>query len=351
MEPYLHTSHCRSRPPNPYAAYYVKADMLLLDGSPPKPLYQLADFEKLYELQRRMVEQMLNASVSNGTIMLQSFAKDAKNKRSLLSKLWWEVHRRDPRKERVLQNVLYTGARLGMKMAAAHHEADVSVGEFIDSNQAASEGIGRAMENQPRNWLTKVVAPLFPQARSSFWAWDTDLEIRWQFYDSLTIFSWMLYRNLMILNDVLPRIESFGTDLNALQSLLTQKDVKPVKPPDPTSKTGLLSTLFKTDRPENGAPLESDAEKNYEAMKKTVLDGFARNREAAQERVRGALVALRALSDEMDDMMHRISSPGPRLPLHDHLRHLYAEAERLSGILNVVNSFGEKASHCHCSCN
>ncbi|KAJ3546320.1 hypothetical protein NMY22_g2098 [Coprinellus aureogranulatus] len=134
---------------------------------------------------------------------------------------------------------------------------------------------------------------------------------------------------------------------------MEKKEGNRVKPPAPTSRVGLLATLF-GEAPSPGkpdVPSEPDPEEKHEASKEAVLDRLARSRHVALERVGGALVALRALSDELEDMTQRVASPGPPTPIYEHLRHIYFEEKRLSETLNALKLFGKKASQTHCSCN
>ncbi|KAJ3533658.1 hypothetical protein NMY22_g7245 [Coprinellus aureogranulatus] len=201
MEPYLHTTHCRMTAPNPYASANVKPGILLIDGSPPPPLYR-TDFPRLYDMQRRMIEHMLSASTYEGSIMLHFIADDVDNESSALYQLRLEVNDRDYRKELVLRETLYTGGRLGRELGKVHRKAQATVRWLLSTNQRASRRIEETIDKRPKSLLEQNIASLFPQSRGSIWAWDPDIEFRWQFYASLTSFSSMLYQNLLVLDGV-----------------------------------------------------------------------------------------------------------------------------------------------------
>ncbi|KAJ3547021.1 hypothetical protein NMY22_g1815 [Coprinellus aureogranulatus] len=321
MEPYLHTSLCRPLAAHtpPARSGFVKPGTALLDGPPPTPIYW-ANFQELYTLQRRMIEHSLNASVFEGTFMLKFIADEARYDRtSPMNQLRMEVQRRDPMKEERLRETLELGARLGDQLAWVHAKVTTTVEEFLAQNEQAAEWIDKCMLNQPESVLAQVISLLFPLSRyvDSIWPWmwSTDTEIRWQFYRSLVHFSWKLYEMLLLLSELQPRIEEYGRDLGNLQTLLAGKETI-----DPT---------------------KSDEDEEYEALKNATMSRLVESGQVAFERVTSSLIALRALSEEVERLRRSVAEPHPQIPHFIHLREVYNAGPRLSQEVERLTAFEE----------
>ncbi|KAJ3525461.1 hypothetical protein NMY22_g10563 [Coprinellus aureogranulatus] len=354
MEPYRLTSHCRPphSPPNPFDR--VPPGVALLDGLPPKPIHR-ANFQKLYDLQLRMIEHLLNASVNEGAIMLKFIADESTNKTSPLYQLRIEVERRDPEKESALRDILFAGAQLGREVVTLYEGVRrMTVGQ-LRHNQGVSEEIENTVMNQPKSILAQLFAPLVPRSRHIFiwpWPWETDIEVRWQFYDSLTFFSNALYGMLLKLNDLQRGVAEYGMDLGFLKSMLAKKEEQVSTPATPpaaagTTKAGLLVALFKTSHPEKDIPPEPSvaperkADEEYEILKEAALNRLVQGRQAALERVGAALTALRGLSEELESLRHNVAEPAPPMLLWDHLKEVYFMEERLRQKLEGFEAFEE----------
>lgn len=324
MEPYEDTSHCfmdlEALGLDPMDDG-IPTDLPLLDGPPPPPLYW-ADFPELYRLQRRMIECMFNASAFEGTIPLKFVYEDIDNRASSMFQLRMELQHRDYMKERVLRDTLYDGARLGRKLARMHREAKKAVEAMVRSAHQASQGIEDAAAKQPRSLLAQAVIPLFPRSRSSYWTWDTDIEVRWQFYDSLTSFSGALYESLLALGELVPRLEAYEQDLASLQSLLAEKENQSI-----SQKAASLFAWSKLPLPKKHL---SNVDKSHEELKEAILGRLARERRVAFNGASSALTALRSLSEELESVRSKLSKPGRRIPFYLHLKHIYIEGKSLA---------------------
>lgn len=338
MEPYLYGTQCPSslsKDP-PLTSPYVKPDIPLLDGPPPKPIFW-ADFHRLYELQHNMIEQLVNASTFEGAIMLQFIVDDVDAKTTSLYQLRMDVLRRSPMKAWVLRQVLFTGEGLGEQLAALQRDLERSVERLIDANRRTSKAIENAIDKQPQSLLAQAFLSVLPRDRSTFeptWTWKTEIETRWQFYQSLTLFSRILYKTLVELVGLLPRLETFGKDIDSLHHLLEERAVSTPSPAS-TSRTPFL-TWSKITRSGKDALPDPRVDEKYEALKKTVLGRLKRVNQAAIVRVDSSLTTLRVLSDELENMRHKIAEPGRRIPHYVHLRHIYVDNAKLSGILEKL---------------
>lgn len=229
MEPYRHTTHCRVV--HIVSKAFVRSNVPLLDGPPPLPLYRV-DFQELHGLQCRMTEHMLNASTIDGAVMLKFIANELNDKASDLYQLRTKVSERDHEKGWELQRTLSFGVELGGDLAILYSKVRSSLQTLFVENRIASIGIEETFEEQPKSHLAQILVPLFPRYRdSSFWTWDTDTEVRFRFYKSFTMFSWMLYSNLVDLVDHQRSLEVFGKKLEALQLLLVEEASDATPPP------------------------------------------------------------------------------------------------------------------------
>ncbi|KAJ3505205.1 hypothetical protein NMY22_g17663 [Coprinellus aureogranulatus] len=357
MEPYRLTSHCRPphAPSNPFGL--VKPGTALLDGPPPKPIHT-ANFQKLYDLQCRMIEHLVDAAISEGAITLGLIADESKDKESPLYQLDVAVERRDPKKGRVLREILFNGGELGRELATLYESTWLATVGLLSHTRRVSEGIEKSELDQPKSILAQLFAPLVPRSHHIFvwpWPWPTDIELRWRFYDSLTFFSNKLYRMLLKLNELELRIGEYGKDLSFLQSMLAEKKEEPAPTPPATppvatstTKTGLLAALFKTSHPEKDIPPEPSvaperkADEEYELLKEAALNRLVQGRQAALERVGAALTALRGLSEELEGLRHKVAEPAPPMLLWDHLKEVYFMEERLRQKLKGFEAFEEE---------
>ncbi|KAJ3525462.1 hypothetical protein NMY22_g10562 [Coprinellus aureogranulatus] len=330
MEPYLHTSHCRplaAHTPPALSGGFVKPGTALLDGPPPTPIYW-ANFQELYTLQRRMIEHSLSASVFEGTFMLKFVGDEVRRNASTMNRLRMEVQRRDPTKEECSRETLEFGARLGDQLGWVHTKVTMTVEAFLAENEEAAEWIDKCMLNQPESVLAQVISPLFPLSRyiDSIWPWmwSTDTEIRWQFYRSLVHFSWKLYEMLLLLSVLQPRIEEYGMDLDKVKSLLVEKEtVNPTKS-------------------------NEDEDEEYEASKNATMNRLLESGQVAFERITSSLIALRALSEEVERLRHSVAEPAPHIPHFIHLREVYNAGQRLRQGAERLTAFEEgqrKAGH------
>ncbi|KAJ3547019.1 hypothetical protein NMY22_g1816 [Coprinellus aureogranulatus] len=333
----------------------------LLDGPPPKPLYW-ANFPALYDLQHRMIEHSLNAILLDGDTMLKFIADGLRDKASNLYQSGMEVERKDRIKGQALWKALRAGAALGEKGAGVHVQVRQTVERLLRESQRASKGIEDSMVNQPESPLARAFALLLPLShRPSIWPWiwATDLEVRWQFYHSLTVFSGQLYKTLLALVELQSEIEEYGKDLNTLQTMLAKEEkVDPMPPPVAnTTKTGVLSALFRTARPEIGAPHnppadeknvhEEDADEKYELTKEALLDRLVKGVQVALlERVGCALLDLRVLAEEVESLRYQVAEPAsvhdPHVSIYVHLKEVHiaefslrVEVERLQALEEV----------------
>ncbi|KAJ3546319.1 hypothetical protein NMY22_g2099 [Coprinellus aureogranulatus] len=336
MEPYRHTSHCLDNIDAGLGPTHgVSADRPLLDGPPPSPIYW-ADFQELYELQRRMIYGMRSAFVFEDTIVLQFINDEVYDQQSALHHLRMEVQQWDYMKERVLRDTLYKGARLGRKLHGVWKRSKGLVRDFAGSNDRAAQGIEENMLKQPQG-LAAFVAPFFPRRRSHRWTWATDIEVRYQFYRSLTLFSEELYENLLVINALPSPLEGLRKDVISLHSLLMKKENDTQAPSADTIyiKPPAGFTWYKTARPKEDVPAaDLDADNDHEAVKKALLDRFEKDVTVALDRANTTLRVLRALGEDVETMRRRVASPQPdSVPLFIYLRHIYAEGGRLNEML------------------
>lgn len=319
MEPYYLREQCAlDLGPGFEGVGFVKHGMQLLDGAPPKPIHW-ADFQGLYELQRRMIERMINATVYTDPITLQTVSRDVLDNKSAIHQFREDFRRRDYRKERVLREALFMGGRLGSALNREYRRTKLNLENLVASNRGAAEGVEKAMDKQPRNFLSRAMADLFPRSRSSIWSWDTAVEVRWQYYDSFTSFSWELYDTLLALSELLPQLEAYQEDLKNLNMLFIQEPI--------------VNNTLPSAHHRNTTSPPSEEDKRHEAMKRTIVEGLTNAGRVARDRVGAALIELRALSEELESARHRVAEPDRHIPLYVHLRHIYVQGAKLSAML------------------
>ncbi|KAJ3535138.1 hypothetical protein NMY22_g6619 [Coprinellus aureogranulatus] len=333
MEPYLFHMECGE----PGYEAYRPTNLLLLDGPPPRPIYW-ADFQELYGLQRRMIGELLNASVCEDEFSLRSLPKDLRDEQSTLSRFRAELERRNYWQEEVLRETLLIGARSGRTLVYMPQNVKVTVKIMAGLNKKAIDGMEKVLVTQPKGRMARAVAPLFPRFPNYVWSWswEPDVEARWQFYYSLTAFTSKLYEELLFLDKFLREIEEYTKEMDSVYSQLTKKKEPSVPPSSGVNNTNQSSGWFKRSLPTQTAVPESkgNGDEEYEALKKRVLDGLVKAGPVAAGRVRAALASLRALSTEVEGLLHRVASPVPEIPLHMHQRHIYMECEKLDGMLS-----------------
>ncbi|KAJ3546312.1 hypothetical protein NMY22_g2100 [Coprinellus aureogranulatus] len=347
MEPYRSTSHCLNYP---YVGLGpdkdgVSSNTPLLDGPPPTPIYW-ADFHGLYDLQHRIIDCMRNAFVFEGAVVLKFIDNDVSNEQSSMHQLRMEVQRRDYMNERMLRNNLYEGSRLGKKLHRLCQGSKSMAQRFVGSNRRAYEGIEENILKQPRSYLALAFLELIPRIRSDPWTWETDIEVRFQFYRSLTLLSEALYDNLLALKELPTELEGFKRDLAALRSLLMKEESATQLQPTATGATEFsIFSWSKATRPKEDV-VSVDADDSREAMKMALLDRMDRDVSVALERANATLGVLRALSEDMESMRRRVASPRPDVPLFIHFRHIYVEDERLTHPTNVADANRNTSRRC-----
>ncbi|KAJ3525460.1 hypothetical protein NMY22_g10561 [Coprinellus aureogranulatus] len=212
-----------------------------------------------------MIEHSLNATLLDGDTMLRFIADELRDKASNLYRSGMEVERKDRIKGQVFWKALRAGAALSEKGVRVHVQVRQTVERLLRESQRASKGIEDSVIHQPESPLARAFAPLLPLShRPSIWPWiwATDLELRWQFYHSLTVFSGQLYKTLLALVELQPKIEEYGKEVGVLESMLTEERGEEHVPratapvPSTTSqKAGLLAGFFRESRPPTHTPL------------------------------------------------------------------------------------------------
>ncbi|KAJ3546314.1 hypothetical protein NMY22_g2102 [Coprinellus aureogranulatus] len=321
MEAYLFTYYCQPvSGPLATVADVSDDDTPLLDGPPPHPIYW-ADFDRLYELQIRMAEEFCNATTSASSTKLKSlFTEMTKDDQSDPSRLWRDVRLKDPFIGDILQDTLYIGGHLGASLNSLHEKAIFAVKMRVHYNERIVRDIEKAAEMQPRNALHHIVASLFPRFRSIAWSWEMDKEVRWQFYSELTDFWQWLYEDLLKLNDLASRLQSFGESLQPF--LGRDEDTKMHRAVDTSEK--------------NSFP---EPDEVFLRMQ-NIVGGLANDSQVALSGVQHALTSLRQVSQELEDLRQRVAIPGPHIPFYVHLRNIHAAGKMLNLTLKTVEPLG-----------
>ncbi|KAJ3538705.1 hypothetical protein NMY22_g5051 [Coprinellus aureogranulatus] len=345
MEVYTHTRHCRRSSRPKIVDPDIDPSILLLDGPPPRPIYW-ADFQGLGELQRRTAEHIFNASIYASSTSLEFLSVELDKEMSALQQLQTDAARKNYETGRALRETLYTGSQLGTRLVRLQEGARARVGSFIRLNEQVATGVGLAIEQQPKTIVEQIVASMLPRPRGFIWTWPTDMEVKWQFYFSLTSFSRNLYDSLLELDKLLRKIGKYEEALGEVRVSPVNSEREEevaIPPPVKSDRTSLYSwwTMMPLAK---GPPPSKEDEKEKDSLKKAIRDCVERlveDTQAASGRVERAIAGLRIISQELEDIRHRIARPVAPIPLYVHLRHVYVAGERLDKIRERVHASAE----------
>ncbi|KAJ3526918.1 hypothetical protein NMY22_g9982 [Coprinellus aureogranulatus] len=327
MEVYSYTRHCRRSSRSQGLHPELDPDVFPLDGTPPTPVH-LADFEALGDLQVRMAEHFLNISVSTNSTPLELLAAEFEDEELALSRL----QKGEALRGYSLRETVQDGLRLATDLRA---HANATVALLVRSHRQVEEGVEWSFDNQPQTIRGNLLASVFPspRPRKFIWAWETDMEMKWQFYNSLLSFKGNLQRGALQLSELLGNITKYGEQLASLRRVISQWDEEE-EDGDAAPLVGWSDTTGSDDSGED------EGHSSEEALV-VLVDKLAEDTQAATDRVGSALQALQVISEEVEELRRKVAKPVDPPPFFTHLHGMYITGARLGGVQSEICAFAK----------
>jgi len=278
-----------------------------------KRISQWADYPKLIDIQSKTFEQLIDDSVGGSALSLE-IKKAEMATTDLISLVQISELRARDSLASSLTDFVDDAKKTGRGLQKLTSKVGGAVDNIMAVNDYALHSIESARANQPSPWSFSGLMPWKPPKQT------IDEVVTKTFEEAMDVLANNMQRLIIEAENNLQNLNALAERLATLHDIISREDWSLS-----SAKTELLAELW-TKLGGNRKTLRNF--ENHLAL----LNGLGEYRKQALVHVVAALQALRAMSEDMEDMRERVAAPnliGSNVPAEVHMKSIRMGLERL----------------------